>query len=83
MQDETTKTCMACQGAMTPVMVLDRDSYGLTRQGTQVLAYRHPDDSQSFWTGKYPTAGIVRAYMCEGCGKIDLYGSAPDASPDN
>lgn len=78
MQNEAVKTCIACQGSMSEVMVMDNDSYGLTRRGPQPLSYRRPDDSQSFWTGAYPTAGIVRAYMCEGCGKIDLYGSAPE-----
>lgn len=82
MQDEVTKTCMACQGAMSPVLVMDRDSYGITRQGPHPLHYRQPDDKQSFWTGQFPTAGIVQAYMCAGCGKIDLYGSGPTATEE-
>ncbi|MFN0056451.1 MAG: hypothetical protein ACKV0T_30255 [Planctomycetales bacterium] len=35
----------------------------------------------SFWTGKYPSAGLVRAYLCADCGRIALYGGAPDAKP--
>jgi hypothetical protein len=38
-----------------------------------------PDDRLSFWTGKYPTAGTVRAFMCEGCSRIALYGGEPEA----
>ncbi|MGH7200121.1 MAG: hypothetical protein ACREJB_05915 [Planctomycetaceae bacterium] len=43
------------------------------------LEYRLPDDRLSFWTGMYPTAGEVWAFMCADCGRIALYGGAPDA----
>lgn len=79
MTDEASKTCVECQGSMSPVIVMDKDHYGNTGPGPQPLQYRRPEDSRSFWTGKYPTAGPVRAFMCEGCGRIALYGGAPDA----
>jgi hypothetical protein len=31
----------------------------------RVAQYRLPEDRLSFWTGKYPTAGPVMAFMCE------------------
>ena len=46
---------------------------------TTTLEYRLSDDRLSFWTGKYPTAGTVMAFMCEGCGRIALYRGKPGA----
>ena len=74
MRNVTSKTCVECQGAMSPIIVMDNGRYGV-----QTLEYRRPDDSPSFWTGKYPTAGRVLAMMCGDCGRIALYGAAPDA----
>ena len=78
MPDEESRTCVECQGSMSPIIVMDKVHYSYAGT-TQGLAYRQPDDKRSFWTGKYPTAGPVRAFMCEGCGRIALYGGEPDA----
>ncbi|HUQ69686.1 MAG TPA: hypothetical protein VM165_09195 [Planctomycetaceae bacterium] len=80
MSDEVAKTCLECQGALSPIIVMDKDNYGSTGPGPQGIEYRRPDDSRSFWTGAYPTAGRVRAFLCESCGRIALYGAAPDAA---
>jgi hypothetical protein len=79
MKVEASKTCVECQGAMSPIIVMDKDRYGSTGPGPQSLSYRLPDDSRSFWTGAYPTEGTVRAFMCGACGRIALYGCAPGA----
>ena len=79
MSNEASKTCGECQGAMSPIIVMDKDHYGDVGPGPQVLSYRQPEDSRSVWTGKYPTAGPVRAFMCGDCGRIALYGGASDA----
>ena len=79
MTNEATKTCAECQGTMSPIIVMDKDRYGSLGPGPQSLEYRRPDDSRSFWTGRYPTAGKVSAFMCSDCGRIALYGDAPDA----
>ena len=76
---EASKTCVECQGAMSPIIVMDKDRYGNTGPAPQSLTYRLPDDKRSFWTGAYPTAGTVRAVMCSACGRIALYGGTPDA----
>jgi hypothetical protein len=66
---------------MSPIIIMDRFSVGAAEHRyTQSLKYRAPDDHISFWTGKYPSAGEVRAFMCANCGHIALYGSAADAS---
>lgn len=79
MADETTRTCIECRGEMSPIMIMDRDSFGTWSKAPQPLAYRRPDDSRSFWTGAYPTSGLVRAFMCGTCGRISMYGTPPDA----
>lgn len=66
---------------MSPIVIMDV-APGLARRAVAgPLTYRLPDDRPSFWTGKYPTAGVVQAYMCAGCGRIALYGDKPDAEP--
>jgi hypothetical protein len=65
---------------MSPIIIMDKYRHGLTEhRDTKPLEYRLPDDRLSFWTGKYPTAGVVRAFMCADCGRIALYGREPDA----
>lgn len=72
MADEPTKTCVDCDGTMLPIAIMDH-----MHRGSTVLHYRMPDDKVSFWTGGYPTAGAVNAFMCAGCGRIALYGALP------
>lgn len=74
MSDETKRACIECQGAMTPIVVMDRDCFGTVSHEPQPLAYRLPDDKRSFWTGQYATAGLVQSFMCQGCGRIAMYG---------
>lgn len=64
---------------MSPIMVMDKLHTGPTKQRyVGSLEYRLPDDRLSFWTGKYPTAGNVLAFMCAGCGRIALYAGKPE-----
>ena len=79
MAEKSPKVCMECQGPMSPIIVMDRQPGVARLSVTGSLEYRLPEDRVSFWTGKYPTAGEVRAFMCEGCGRIALYGAAADA----
>jgi hypothetical protein len=74
MPDEPKRVCIECQGVMTPIVVMDRDSFGTVTHEPQPLAYRLPDDKRSFWTGQYATAGLVQSFMCQGCGRIAMYG---------
>ncbi|HUQ71201.1 MAG TPA: hypothetical protein VM165_16860 [Planctomycetaceae bacterium] len=79
MADETTRVCIECEGTMSPILVMDRDSYGNAGRDPKGLAYRSPDDKRSFWTGKYPSAGLVQSFLCNDCGRIAMYGTV--ASP--
>ena len=80
MSDEVSRYCVECQGTMSPVVIIDKTEAG--HRHARELEYRQPDDKQSFWTGKFPSAGKVWAWMCGGCGRIALYGSAAAAEPD-
>ena len=76
MSDDASKKCVECQGVMSPVVVIDK--VVPLHQHAQVLEYRQPEDSRNFWTGRFPTAGIIRAFMCVDCGRIALYGRAQE-----
>ena len=81
MANEVSRTCVECKGAMSPIIIMDM-APGMTRRVvTGPLQYRLPDDRVSFWTGRFPTAGVVRSFLCAGCGRIALYGDRPDADP--
>ena len=80
MADDVARTCVECQGSMFPITIMDKFHPGPTKhRHTGSLEYRMPEDRLSFWTGKFPTAGLVQAFMCEGCGRIAMYGGGPDA----
>ena len=81
MADDTSKTCIECQGTMSPIIVT-HTAYGFSNMGAKQLDYRQPDDRRSFWTGKYPSAGQVHAFLCGNCGRIALYGREPAAEPE-
>jgi hypothetical protein len=82
MADEV-RTCVECQGSMSPIVIMDL-APGLARRAVAgSLTYRLPEDRVSFWTGQYPTTGVVRAFMCAGCARIALYGCAADPESDS
>jgi hypothetical protein len=65
---------------MAPIVIMDKSHRSPTaHRFAGALEYRLQDDRVSFWTGKYPSAGLVRAYLCEDCGRIALYGGEPIA----
>jgi hypothetical protein len=75
------RTCVECQGAMSPIVIMDL-APGLARRAVAgPLTYRLPEDRVSFWTGRYSTTGVVQAFMCAGCGRIAMYGCAVDPQP--
>jgi hypothetical protein len=80
MANEVSRTCVECQGSMHPIILMDKLYPGPTQHRyTGALEYRLPDDRLSFWTGRYATAGTVRGFLCESCGRIALYGDKPEA----
>lgn len=76
MKDEPVRKCVECEGRMSQIVVMDKLHPTPT---TGSLEYRLPDDKPNFWTGKFPTAGPVLAFMCEGCGRIALSGAKAES----
>jgi hypothetical protein len=71
MADEHSRKCPECDGAMAPIQLHDK----VHRTGShEEVEYSLPGDRPSFWLGIYPAAGTVAAFMCGGCGRINLYG---------
>ena len=81
MPDESQRTCIECQGLMSPIIIMDRAPGMASHSYAGPLECRLPEDRVSFWTGRFPTAGVVRAFLCAGCGRIALYGDQPDTKP--
>ena len=70
MTQPETRKCTDCDGGMHAVKVLDR---GQPYYTDQAFEYTTLDDVAS-WTGAFRSATVVRAFICEKCGLIKLYG---------
>jgi hypothetical protein len=60
---------------MKAIKILDNAKYGV--QGE--LTYAAPEAKRSFWTWRFPSEGKVTACICDGCGRILLYGEPREA----
>jgi hypothetical protein len=58
--------------------ILDNARYGV-KPAQGELTYTVPEAKRSFWTGLFPAEGRVAACMCDGCGRILLYGAPREA----
>jgi hypothetical protein len=71
------RKCPDCDRQMHPIKLIDKTGR-MDRQTD--LEYALPEAKRSFWLGLLPVAGVVAACMCDGCGRILLYGVAGDAA---
>lgn len=78
METESQRVCVECEGAMAPIIIMDKAPGVARHYVSGQLEYRLPDDKVSFWTGRFPSTGVVRAYLCADCGRIALYGDRPE-----
>jgi hypothetical protein len=62
--------CKDCGGGLHPIKILDKGHLNWQED----LEYVLPDAKRRFWTSKFPVAGRVEALICDGCGRITLYG---------
>ena len=65
------RKCPDCARPMHQIKLIDKS--GRMDEQTD-LEYSLPETTRSFWLGKLPVAGVVAACMCDGCGRILLYG---------
>jgi predicted RNA-binding Zn-ribbon protein involved in translation (DUF1610 family) len=70
MTEPTDPKCATCNVAMHPVKLIYKQHHNKHTE----LEYAPPDATRSFWTGRYPVQGKVAAYLCDGCGRITLFG---------
>jgi uncharacterized OB-fold protein len=65
------RKCHECGGSTHPIKIIDK-SGRMDEQSD--LEYALPESKRSFWFGELPVEGVVLAEMCNGCGRISLYG---------
>jgi hypothetical protein len=75
MSEQEARTCLGCDGELRPITIMDMGHRGYVG----ALMYRSANDKPSFWTGRYPTAGPVQAYLCQDCGRIAMFGQPTPA----
>ena len=62
---------------MQPVRLIDATEPSMDHKGNRHvdLAYAAPDaKAASFFTGRVPSLGVVRGFICPNCGRMLLYG---------
>ncbi len=69
------RKCPDCASAMYPIRLIDNAQGGTHTE----LEYGLSESQRSFWLARFPIEGKVRAYMCEQCARILLYGEANKA----
>ncbi len=69
-------TCPDCDRALAAIQIIDKKGAWLAAH--TVLEYAVGESKRSEWTGQFPVQGRVHAYMCDGCGRVLLYGGADD-----
>jgi hypothetical protein len=62
---------------MSPIKLIDatEDNPGMGPGQHVELQYAAPDAKRSFFLGQIPALGIVRGFICPGCGQIKLHGA--------
>ncbi len=76
--DTDEKKCPDCGRPLKAIKIVDNARRGgIPTQGE--LTYTAPEAKRSFWTGLFPAEGRVAAFMCDGCGRILLYGEPHEA----
>ncbi|HTN74706.1 MAG TPA: hypothetical protein VL096_05645 [Pirellulaceae bacterium] len=72
-------TCPDCSGQLCNIKLLDATE--ATRAGEGVghveLTYAAPDAAATFFTRAVTKSGVVKAKLCNQCGRIFLYASRP------
>lgn len=63
------QSCPDCAVELGPIRIVDK-----THGSDADMEYSLYGTEKTFWTGFYPRAGKVMAYMCPQCRRILLYG---------
>ena len=65
-----TRRCTDCEGCMTEVKLLDKGHSNIQHP----LEYSALDAKRSFWAFNLPVIGTVKAFRCDNCGLLKMYG---------
>jgi hypothetical protein len=79
-------TCPDCNSPLERIRVLEQTGSSWTRRaGQSELTYAAGDAQASWVTGVIPVEGVIRSWVCTGCGRVLLYAvpstRATDFSP--
>jgi hypothetical protein len=64
------RKCPDCGGKVEAIKLIDKSHMGVHTQ----MEYTVPEARRGFWMGTFPVEGKVDAFMCEQCGRIQLFG---------
>lgn len=70
MNDQKARTCPECSCTVHEIKIVDKGG----GNASLPLEYAAVDAQPGFWNSKVTMAGDVKAFMCQGCGLIKLYG---------
>ena len=73
------KKCPDCTFTMRSIKLFGR-GFGTFMAQDAALYYAAGDADRGSWSGRYSIAGGVKAYLCQKCGRILLYGQS-DGTP--
>jgi hypothetical protein len=68
------KKCPDCRGSLKPIQIVGKKTKNMGILKEDEWQYTVPEAKRSFWTGALPIEGKITAYMCDGCGRVLLYG---------
>lgn len=69
---EQETTCPDCQSEMRPIKLISTGEFSSQKE----VGYAVGDAEKTWFLGRYPKQGKVRAEMCRSCGRITLHGEA-------
>ncbi len=74
-----TPLCPDCQGQLVNIKLLDATDASRAGEGVGhvELTYAAPDAAATVFTRSVTKAGVVKAKLCNQCGRIFLYASRP------
>lgn len=68
------RDCPDCRRMMHPIRIVDKgESYRHSE-----LEYAAAESARSFWTGQFPIAGRLSAFMCDSCGRVLFFAEPKD-----
>jgi hypothetical protein len=68
------KKCPDCHGSMKTIKIIDKTANNAGFPLYTELEYAVLEAKRSLWSGLLPIEGKITAHMCDGWGRVLLYG---------